>query len=102
MKMPGSKGFKYRDKDLSDGPCKVALIKPGKLLKALCLGSAIGFTLDEPTQGGLSGAIQMGTGRSHCMEWGGGTMVKDKQAANGKVGIFVGRNASAPADCSLP
>ena len=100
---PGVKGYKYVDKDLVNGPCKKVLIRPGKLLKAVCSGSQIGFTLDEPVQGSL--ALRFSTGgaasASSCLRFG-GTVVHDTQATAGITGKFKAVDAAAPPACPVP
>jgi cysteine-rich repeat protein len=98
----GARGYKYRDPDAVSGPCKVALIKPGKALKAACLGAALTFTLDEAAQGALRVTLRPGSGAGalkYCSRFG-GTIVRDTSTANGKTGIFKALAAPAPASCS--
>jgi Tol biopolymer transport system component len=94
----GSKGYKYKDAEQQNGPCKTVLIKPGKLLKATCAGAALGFTLDEPTQGGLAAALRIGSGGeapSYCASFG-GSITKDAP------GAFQAKDAPAPVACEVP
>lgn len=100
----GSKGYRYRDPSQAFGPCKTALLKPGKLLKVVCKGSGIAFTLDEPQQGSLSARFRIGTGLGslgQCASFG-GTVTKDVPAANGGAGIFKAKNAPAGSACGIP
>jgi PQQ-like domain len=97
----GSRGYRYRDPTGSNGPCKVAVVKPGQI-EALCLGSlgTIPFTLDEPTQGSLVVSLQLGTAAAQCARFG-GTVTVDQGTANpGPAGAFVAME-SAPfaGDC---
>ena len=92
----GSRGYRY--KDLAE-TCFVARIVPGKLLKAVCKGAGIGFTLGEPSQGFLNATFQSGNDPAHCMAFGG--VVKDQPATNGRAGAFVGKGAPAPTACDL-
>ncbi len=98
---PGVKGYKYKDSGQADGPCKVAMLKPGKLLKAVCKGDQISFTLDEEQQGSLAVAMTMGSTR-HCMLFEGASVLKDTQAAAGKTGLFKAKDPTAPAVCPVP
>jgi Tol biopolymer transport system component len=101
---PGAKGYKYIDKDLVNGPCKKVLIRPGKLLKAVCRGSQIAFTLDEPTQGLVAVRFSTGSGSaatSSCLRFG-GTVVHDTQATAGKSGQFKAVDAPPPPACPVP
>ncbi len=97
---PGSKGYKYKDKQQANGPCKVAVIKPGKLLKAVCKGSQIGFSLDEASQGSLG--VRVRVGNSAVCSVFGGTIKKDIGAAPGKTGIFKAKDAPPATSCVIP
>ena len=94
----GSKGYKYKDKSLTNGPCKVAVLKPGNLLKFVCKGDQIDFSLDEPFQGTLVVRVHVGT-QTQCAELG-GDVVKDTQALDGKTGLFKAKNAPLVASCA--
>ena len=104
---PGAKGYKYLDKTLTDGPCKKVLIKPGKLLKAICRGSQIGFSLNEASQQTLAARITLGTGvdaPSYCVKFSSadaGVVIKDTPAINGGAGQFKANDAP-PAVCPIP
>lgn len=99
------KGFKYLDKTGALGPCKVAVVKAGKLAKVLCLGKlgSIPFTLDEAAQGRLAGRLHFGTGlgASLCTDFG-GTLVKDQSTADRASAVFKALRAPAPAPCPNP
>jgi Tol biopolymer transport system component len=98
---PGTRGYKYKDRDLANGPCKVAVWKPGKVLKVVCNGAQIGFTLDEqPGQGSLGVIFAAGTSEQ-CVVFG-GEIKKDRPALDGKTGLFTAKNAPAAASCGLP
>ena len=56
--------------------------------------SAVGITLDEPTQGGLAVSLATGT-RRYCMVFG-GTVRRDEP------GKFAARKAPAPSICPVP
>ncbi len=97
----GSKGYKYKDPAGDSGPCKVVVMKPGKVLKAVCRGD-IAFTLDEAQQGELRVELDLGVGAQalrFCTRFG-GTVIKDRPALDGKVGIFKAKGAAAPPSCS--
>lgn len=101
---PGAMGFKYTDSHQVDGPCKKVLLKPGKLLRALCKGDQIVFSLDEPQQGSLAVKFTAGAGAgalSSCMELGGPAVIHDTAAANGKTAVFIAKGV-APAVCPIP
>ena len=97
---PGSKGYKYQDRKLANGPCKLVLVKAGQI-KAVCKGEQIGLTLNEPAQGSLAVTFRLGTDLPYCMEFG-GTIKKDKPALNGKAGQFNAKGAPAPSVCPVP
>lgn len=97
----GSSGYKYKDPGHLSGPCSVALLKPGRSLKAKCRGPQIAFTLNEPTQTGLRAALRLGAGNGAlklCARFG-GTVAADRPAANGQSGLFKATGAPAPTSC---
>lgn len=97
---PGSQGYRYSDGQRLNGPCRTVCLRAGRKLRAVCTGSQIDFTLDEPSQGALTVTFEPGSGRRSCMIFG-GTVVRDVSAAAG-VGRFKARNAPAPVSCPLP
>jgi hypothetical protein len=95
---PAFPGYKYVDKDLSEGPCKVVLIRAGKKVKARCLGRGT-HSLDYDLQPGFGQApvkVRLTTGNSahYCAELG-GTVRKD--GSDGKT--FLAKGAAAPSGC---
>jgi streptogramin lyase len=100
-KSDSPKGYKYRDRDLANGPCRIVLVKQGKL-KLKCQGGGIGLTLDEPEgQGLLVVSLQFGGMAPLCMEFG-GRVVRDQAADGGELGLFKAKGASAPGACAQP
>ena len=105
---PGAKGYKYRDVTQADGPCKKALLKPGKVLKALCQGAQISFSLDEAQQHSIAAKITIGSGvdaPSYCVAFRDtdpGVVLTDTQAASGSVGVFKAKDAPAVETCPIP
>jgi hypothetical protein len=114
-------GYKYLDKNFTNGPCKVVIAKPGGLkangqpkpgrVKAVCLAKdvltkpqvEIAFTLDEAPQGDLTVTLKLGSDPAYCMSFG-GTLVKDQhvnETATG-TGVYKRKDAPAPATCPLP
>jgi cytochrome c553 len=103
-KNPGAgsvpKGYRYTDKELNNGTCKVVMIKHGKLVKALCIGK--GTDLNYNLQAGQLQApvkVVLTTGRRrHCMQFGlqSGARIR-KDGTNGKA--FKATKASAPQSC---
>jgi len=58
--------FRYRDPGLASGPVRSAIFRGGRLAKV----SALGFTLDEPSQGS-PGAVLTSGQRRYCTLFGG-------------------------------
>ena len=104
----GAKGYKYNDAAFADGPCKKVLLKPGKLVKALCQGAQISFTLDEMQQHSVAAKLTIGSGvdaPSYCVgfrDTDSGVVQADTQAASGSVGLFKAKNAPAVNVCPVP
>ena len=105
-KSPEAKnGYRYLDRTFSQGPCKVVIVKPGKLLRATCSSKSqpIAFDLDEPTQGELNVTFQFGAAELQCMAFG-GTILKDRgvgEVRSGR-GLFKAKDAAPPAACPSP
>ncbi|HUM00078.1 MAG TPA: thrombospondin type 3 repeat-containing protein [Mycobacterium sp.] len=100
----GIKGYKYTDKDFVDGPCKKVIIKPGTILKAVCKGDQIGFSLDEPQQGSVAVRLvtgSSGTPSSYCLNFG-GQVLADEPATGGNTGVFKAKDAQPPSTCPVP
>jgi hypothetical protein len=105
-------GYKYLDKNLANSPCKIVLAKPGGfkasgapkpgLVRALCKGSGIAYTLDEGLQGEVAVTLQLGTGIRYCMSLA-GTLIKDQStgAVASGVGVFKRKDAPAPGACPI-
>lgn len=98
---PGVKGYKYKDPDATYGPCKTVLIKSGKLLKAVCKGNQLGFTLDVAPQGSLAVAVDAGSSR-YCVSFTGSEITDDTPAANGGSGAFKAQGGASPPPCPVP
>jgi hypothetical protein len=63
------KGYKYSGAGVPGDPCKIVLIK-ANVVKALCIGSDVGFPL--PFEGNLGVILTVGTGpKTYCAEFGG-------------------------------
>ncbi len=118
----GKNGYKYLDKDFSNGPCKVVIVKPGGLksngdpkpgrIRAVCLAKDLGtkpqveidFSLDEDPQGDLTLTLQLGNDPFYCMSFG-GELVKDQYVNEKPTGTGVFKRKNAPAilgPCPLP
>jgi hypothetical protein len=94
------KSFVYKDKDGANGPCFAAKLAKGKL-EAKCSGKVqpLGYTLDEPTQGGL--ALRFASGADVLCSVFGGTISSDTSTANGTA-RFQAKSAAAAAFCPEP
>jgi hypothetical protein len=96
---------KYKDSTYTNGPCKTAKLKAGSLLKVVCLAKvqAIGYSLDEPTQGAVGVAFTAGPA-GFCAEFGG--LIKKDSGTNPPIpagkGQFMAKDAPAPATCPTP
>lgn len=92
------KGYKYLDRELDDGPCKVVIIKDQQLLKALCSAkvSPLGFDLTVGTdQGRIQASLFLGDEElEHCAEF---EPFGDKNGGDGK--LFRGKDADPPSAC---
>jgi hypothetical protein len=93
-----SPGYKYSDADLSEGPCKVVLIRAGKRVKARCLGRgphALAYDLQfGQVQAPVKVRLTTGSSAHYCAELG-GTLRRD--GSDGKT--FLAKGAPAPAGC---
>ena len=100
-KPPGAKGYRYS----GPGACSSLKIIPGKILKLSCSGKkgAIGFSLDEASQGELEISVQLGAGRSQCARFGGDVTLDFGTSNPGPPGLFRARKAPAAAGaCGSP
>lgn len=103
----GEATYKYVDKGFVNGPCKLVVIEPGKLIRAKCLarrpGADIPFSLDEGPQGSLTVTLQLGSSHTYCMSFGGSYIEdRDVYAPSSGVGLFKRVGAPAPQSCPLP
>jgi hypothetical protein len=69
------------------------------VLKASCRGQSIAFSLDEPSQGELSGRLHLAGGDRICTQFG-GSVVSDVSRSGGGRGLFFAENAPAPSVCT--
>jgi hypothetical protein len=102
----GPAGYKYLDKTYANGACRLVLLKPGKLLKAVCKGSQIEYTLNENDQ--VSIAVKLSIGATdYCMMFDDnpqGTVRVDQGTDESRtgIGIFKAIDAPAPGGCFVP
>ena len=98
---PLRQGYKYRDRELDQGPCKSVLVKGRKSIKATCLGRGpttdFLYDLTEGTDEGIvNGVLTIGE-FTYC------TAFDDYHGIDGSDGrMFLGRDAPAPSSCPAP
>ena len=83
------KGYRYKGAGTPDDPCTVVLIRP-TVIKAICRGSAVGFTL--PFSGDLGVVLTVGNAKRYCAAFS-GTAIGEAAAS------FKRRAAPAPGSC---
>jgi cysteine-rich repeat protein len=93
-----NQGYKYFDRELDDGPCKLVKLVHGRLIKALCVGSGASthfpYDLTPGTDEGIV-HVTLTTGTIHYC-----TAFDDFGGKNGSDGVlFKGRDAPPPATC---
>jgi cysteine-rich repeat protein len=108
----GTGGYRYQDRYGRSGPCRKVLVRPEQpgrlaLLRAVCRGDGIAFTLDEPAQGTLAVSLRLGTAHPYCMEFGGKLSADfgffdTPPPYNGLLGLFARADAPRPARCEVP
>ena len=91
--LPGG-AFRYRDPGLASGPVRSAIFRGGRLAKVSARGAAIGFTLDEPSQGSLGAVLTSGQ-RRYCTLFGG-------HVKHDGPGTFGAVKAPPPGACPTP
>lgn len=96
----GTAGYKYKDSQLENGPCKSASLKAGTF-KASCRGARVGFSLDDPSAPTLVVSFQTASQPPLCGEFGPADVSKYEPATTGK-GQLKARDAPAPPACTLP
>lgn len=91
--------YRYRDRELDDGTCKLIVIRGGRALRATCLGRGP-TTLDYDlivgqSQTPIDVTLELGSAPNrYCLSFGG--LVR-ADGSNGK--SFFARNGSPPASC---
>jgi hypothetical protein len=97
----GSAGYKYKDAARVSGPCKVARLYPERMLKAVCRGAEIAFTLNETAQGNVRVSLRSGAGTGglkYCARFG-GEVAYDHPTNADESGLFKATKAPAPMSC---
>jgi hypothetical protein len=99
---PGGEGMRYRD-STGTAPCRVVVLRSGKMLKAKCQGPLVAYTLDEAAQGSLRVELRVGSGPvpgpTYCLEFGGSVVTDVGTAVDGR-GLFIAKDSPAPTDCT--
>ncbi|TMA39558.1 MAG: hypothetical protein E6J79_02895 [Deltaproteobacteria bacterium] len=95
LNIPGNQSYRYLDRSLAAGPCNSVIVHSGKLLLATCVGTGLGFSLDEPTQGSLDVRLTIGTAFEYCMHFG-GTVRKDQPTSGASLGFFDAADGPPP------
>ena len=75
------KDYLYVDRGRVDGPCKRVIIDAPRRIVVRCVGDGIGFSLDEPSQGELAIALELGVDRMRYCAVFGGTILADESTA---------------------
>ena len=85
------------------------LVKPGKVLRAVCLAKSmpINLTLDETTQGEMAATLELGSDPPYRLGFGGpfgGTLLQDRGTGvkPSGVGLFKYKESPAPSTCPAP
>lgn len=95
------KGYKYKDPEQDQGPCKGVTLLDGKIIKAVCSGknpsSPLAYDL---IAGEGSVAVRLTTGSTWrgCTEFSAERAVVSRDDAQ----AFLAKNAAAPASCPIP
>lgn len=97
----GSKGYKFLGKLAPGNPCKIALVKPGKLMKAVCKGDALQMSLENGPQGSLTALLKLGSDAAMCAEFI-PAAGRDLATAPGTTGRFQSKDQAAPSSCPVP
>jgi hypothetical protein len=89
------RGYRYKDRELGDGPCKLAIVKDGRLAKAVCTGRGAATTLDYDLMEGISEDVITMTftigSLKYCTAF---PAFNGKDGSNGRK--FLGKNAPPP------
>ncbi len=95
------KGYRYFDKDGSEGPCRAVIIRTGQVLRINCPRPGVTFTLNEPSQGSLGARLVIGeTPVGYCVYFGGEILEDRGQSGTFNRGAFRARNAPISSTCS--
>lgn len=88
---PGQgKGYRYRDRKLADGPVRVVVVKPRKLLQVTGKGAGLGHRLDADPRP-VDVVLTLGAHR-YCLRFGGDATFKPVER-------FRAKDAPAPGAC---
>ena len=92
-------GFKYKKGGgIAGDPCKVVLIKGGKLVKAVCKGVDVDYDVNN---GGPINVALVAGGEKYCAAFGNSTdpglCTETKDGSDGKT--YLSKNCTAPGNC---
>jgi hypothetical protein len=94
----GSGGWLYRDRQKANGACSEVAVRADSRISAVCTGSEVGLTLDEPSQGSLAVGLALGPVLDYCAVFGGDVRNDFGTGASGR-GRFSASNVPAPEVC---
>jgi hypothetical protein len=101
---PPTLKYGYKDSRFTNGPCKVAVIKKGQLLKIVCLAKVqpIDYSLDEPNQAAVGVRFTSG-GITYCAYFTAALKDSGTDPPNpGGKGQFLSKDSGAPVYCLTP
>lgn len=99
---PGSRGFRYTDRTRQSGPCSGLVLRPGRMIRVLCRGGGIGYTLDEPAgQGAVAVQLDIG-GTEYCAEFDENIVADTTPSRPGQFGHFRATAVPPPVTCPVP
>jgi len=92
------RGYRYRDRNFASGPCRLVVVRSGRVVRARCRSGAAAVVDYDLQVGQVEAPIRvdllLGQGTGYCSVFG-GTVVRD--GSNGRT--FLARGAPAPASC---
>jgi hypothetical protein len=90
------KGYRYKDKEQLDGPCKLAVVKAGKT-GVVCSGKVVPLAYDLTAGGQTTVGVVFGNRTPYCAKFPGatGTLKRDDEK------VFGAKNAPAPPSCPV-
>ena len=97
-KASAPKGYRYLDRSLANGPCRVVVLRAGRFVRAACRSGGAAVVDYDLQVGQVESPIRvdlvLGQGTGYCAVFG-GRVVRD--GSNGRT--FLARGAPSPASC---